>query len=91
MLCLLLAAMMLLTVLSACGKDDTKTPGGDKTNNEPGSSTNNGKNDNKDNNQSGSGYETLAQKTGFGYVASYKPLEGDYQWAMACRWAATAA
>ena len=81
MLCLLLAAMMLLTVLSACGKDDTKTPGGDKTNNEPGSSTNNGKNDNKDNNQSGSGYETLAQKTGFGYVASYKPLEGDYQWA----------
>ena len=81
MLCLLLAAMMLLTVLSACGKDDTKTPGGDKTNNEPGSSTNNGKNDSKDNNQSGSGYETLAQKTGFGYVASYKPLEGDYQWA----------
>lgn len=75
MLCLLLAALVLGTTLAACGGDTPATPD-NSTDNPTDNKTPSTSTDTKDNtNTNGSsGYQTVAEKTGYGYVASYQSL-----------------
>lgn len=75
MLCLLLAALVLGTTLAACGGDTPATPD-NSTDNPTDNKTPSTSTDTKDNTNtnSSSGYQTVAEKTGYGYVASYQSL-----------------
>lgn len=83
---------MLGAILTACSKEpadesqrdrdretsDKKNPKDEDTSNEPSEDS---AKPGKDDKETSGGYQTLAEKTGFGYLASYQPIEGGFQYA----------
>ena len=70
---------MMMSMLAACDSKEPTTPSEDPSTNDPSANTPSASDDPSGTDDDG--YKTLAEQTGYGYVASYTKLDGDFQWA----------